>query len=299
MHIGSVIPCHNRRELTLSCVEKLLKIPKQGFDHTIYVVDDGSIDGTGSALKNIYGNQVIVLTGTGHLFWTGAVNMGIRKAIEDGCDGIHLMNDDIEFKPEFLQMLYNEYLKHNEAIIGSVVCSSTERSKVVRGGVLLSKDKKNPWFEIRDKDITGEYFRNTYAVDAVSGRSVLISVKWFDRIGYFDQKHFPHSFADFDFFFRVRKMGGKIFCNPYSIVYTEIEPKFVQRIVKPSRLKATFDLWFDQKYFGISTDWHKSKFARYRSYFLLYTFLQKTKWTLYIFICSKNKLSFELDKSRK
>ena len=58
------------------------------------VVDDGSTDGTGEWLRTKTIPHVIVVDGSGDLWWSGAVNVGCRHAIELGADVLVLYNND-------------------------------------------------------------------------------------------------------------------------------------------------------------------------------------------------------------
>ncbi|AFY71052.1 glycosyl transferase family 2 [Thalassoporum mexicanum PCC 7367] len=87
-----VIPAHNRREITLSCLNQL----QQNGDLTQYqaiVVDDGSSDGTGGAIAQQF-PDVIVLAGDGNLWWTGAIAKGMASAADQGADYFFWLNDD-------------------------------------------------------------------------------------------------------------------------------------------------------------------------------------------------------------
>ena len=46
-----VTPVHNRRDITLQCLRSLSRIDRTGLDIHITVVDDGSTDGTGDAIR--------------------------------------------------------------------------------------------------------------------------------------------------------------------------------------------------------------------------------------------------------
>ena len=48
MNISVLMTCHNRRELTLKCLGLLLS--QIGEDARVYLVDDGSTDGTAVAV---------------------------------------------------------------------------------------------------------------------------------------------------------------------------------------------------------------------------------------------------------
>ena len=72
-----VIPVFNRLPFTRTCLQALRQQTHTGFK--IIVVDDGSTDGTALVLAREF-PEVEVLIGSGNLFWTAAVNLGIRQA---------------------------------------------------------------------------------------------------------------------------------------------------------------------------------------------------------------------------
>ena len=53
--IAVLMTCYNRRETTLECLESLFKaqVPKET-TLSIYLVDDGSTDGTGDSVRERY-----------------------------------------------------------------------------------------------------------------------------------------------------------------------------------------------------------------------------------------------------
>ena len=52
-----------------------------------------------------------------------------------------------------------------------------------------------------------------HAVNVAPGRSLLIPVSVFEKIGFYDSKNFPQAAADFDFTIRAFNYGFKIFCS--------------------------------------------------------------------------------------
>jgi GT2 family glycosyltransferase len=74
-----LITCHNRKPKTLACLAALFNqelSPEVTID--VYLVDDGSTDGTAEAVHQAY-PQVKILQGDGSLFW----NRGMRKAFAE------------------------------------------------------------------------------------------------------------------------------------------------------------------------------------------------------------------------
>src|SRR6476659_7923642 len=90
-----VIPVHNRLDATRKCVQSLRRQNHAGF--TIVLIDDGSNDWTSKFVKENY-PEVIVLTSDGNLWWTGAINLGIRYAMVRGSaiDAVLVINNDVE-----------------------------------------------------------------------------------------------------------------------------------------------------------------------------------------------------------
>lgn len=74
--LAVLMTCHNRKDKTMTCLSSLYKA-SQPIDYSIdvFLVDDGSTDGTGEAVKEKY-PEVNIIKGDGSLFW----NQGMRLA---------------------------------------------------------------------------------------------------------------------------------------------------------------------------------------------------------------------------
>src|SRR5687768_11882173 len=97
-----VIPVFNRKHFTRECLSALENQTYK--DYTIVVVDDGSTDGTSEMIHDEF-PEVTVLKGTGNLFWTASVNMGIRHALQNGADYVLTLNNDGFPHQTFLQSM--------------------------------------------------------------------------------------------------------------------------------------------------------------------------------------------------
>jgi len=71
--IAVLITCFNRKAKTLESLRLLFAqdLPPD-VSLQVYLVDDGSTDGTGEAIAQTY-PQVTILSGTGSLFWNGGM----------------------------------------------------------------------------------------------------------------------------------------------------------------------------------------------------------------------------------
>lgn len=112
-----IIPVHNRKEITIKCLQHLKQCGDLQQYHTI-VIDDGSTDGTAEAINQFY-PEVTILTGDGDLWWTGAIALGMKYAIEQQAEYIIWLNDDCLPAKGSLATLLHFLKTHPNAIAGA------------------------------------------------------------------------------------------------------------------------------------------------------------------------------------
>ena len=218
-----IIPVHNRKILTRYC---LLSLHKQSYQKIkSIIIDDGSGDGTIGMIQNEFPN-VIVLHGDGNLWWTGAINLGVKYVLKYATidDYILTMNNDTVVNPDYLETLINCASKKPKSLIGSIVLDG-EKSRIVEdGGVNIN------WFTAKfnflSRSLDYEVIKNrehrVIPVDALSGRGTLIPVKVFHNIGLYDSKNLPHYGADYEFSHRAKMQGYRLFVNYKSVVLNKV-----------------------------------------------------------------------------
>lgn len=87
--------CHNRKATTLAALERLrTQQQPDNLRVDVIVVDDGSTDGTGAAIRSNF-PTVRVLDGDGELYWNGAMTLAQRTAMSESYDFHLWLNDDV------------------------------------------------------------------------------------------------------------------------------------------------------------------------------------------------------------
>ena len=105
-NIAVLLTCFNRKEKTLVCLNSFFEadMPK-GYEFDIYLVDDGSTDGTSEAVKENYPN-IEIIKGNGNLYWAGGMRLAWTTALErKDYDAFLLLNDDVILFDDFLDNL--------------------------------------------------------------------------------------------------------------------------------------------------------------------------------------------------
>ena len=236
-----VIAVFNRLKFTKDCLESLQKQSYRNFQ--VIVVDDGSTDGTYQYLKENY-PEIMILQGDGNLWWTGATNLGVKKALELSSspdDYILTLNNDLIVADDYLAQLIHVSIQEKPCIVGSVSVNINNESKVVFAGL--------KWNKITAKYSKPKEFTNCYnelqshnlfiQSDLLPGRGTLIPIDLFKQIGLFDEKNFPHYAADDDFSLRGRKSGLKLLVATNAVVKSHVEESGIKPISGTDKITRT------------------------------------------------------------
>jgi len=203
--IATLIACHNRREKTLACLTSLYQAakPKQ-FELHVFLVDDGSTDGTVDAVSAHF-PQVTIIHGDGSLYWCG----GMRRAWNEASmnfdyDAYLWLNDDTVLFTNALILLCQTWeslrnnLQHEVVICGSTTDSL--RRYCTYGGRQLTGPLITP---------NGK----PELVQLTNGNILLIPKEIFRAVGNLSS-HFTHALGDFDYSLRVHKKGYSCWIAP-------------------------------------------------------------------------------------
>jgi GT2 family glycosyltransferase len=197
-----VIPVYNRLELTRSCLGCLKTQTYPAL--RIVVVDGGSTDGTVGILRQ-EAHDIVVLQGEGELWWTGAMKLGIERALlesRNDDDMVLMMNNDTEFDSQYVETLVTES-RRTGAAVGALIVDSRDPSRILDAGEFI--DWATYSFPVKTTVTPGE--ARCENVDVLPGRGSLIPLKIIRAVGNVDAKAFPHYIADYEFFTRVRRHG--------------------------------------------------------------------------------------------
>ena len=202
-----VIPVHNRVDFTVGCIKSLMKQTLKGFK--IVVVDDGSTDGTSDVISKTF-QKVTLLKGAGNLWWSGAVNLGIKYALKNDFEYIICLNNDTEVMQDYIEkMIY--WAEQNPAALFSSMGYDITTDEPFYVGVKMNwmRGKEEPYIDKMPKD----KFHGLIEVTHLPGRGLWIPALVFNKNGLFDAKNFPQKAADYDFTIRAKRIGFPLFCN--------------------------------------------------------------------------------------
>lgn len=242
--ILTIIPVHNRKEITLSNLKNISCIEKSGFKLDIIVIDDGSTDGTSEEIIKLYPN-VKLHYGDGNLWWGGSINFGFQYAIDQGYDFVYTINDDLILNNDSLLELFNYAIIHPSSICSSVILGPN--GKIVSAGYRCGSfsRKVKGLFEHQDYSVLKN---NIFDVETISTQSVLIPVSIIKQGYFLDTDHFPHNYSDIEYFLRLSKAGFNITVIKNSTVIAEPSSSNYAKFILNNSYNKIYESFFNIKY---------------------------------------------------
>jgi GT2 family glycosyltransferase len=211
MKIAALMTVHNRRDTTLSCLRSLASNDVTGVSIDIFLVDDGSTDGTGDAVRAEF-PHVHLISGSGHLFWCRGMELAWRSAIShDRYDSFLWLNDDVQLVSDALAG-FSSVIRQLQAdgrwpavLVGSLADPVT--GATTYGGHRLSSS----WHPGKMRMI--EPRSRPTPVDTFNGNVVLVPSEIVERIGIIDAA-FSHATGDNDYGLRASRAGIEVIVVP-------------------------------------------------------------------------------------
>jgi GT2 family glycosyltransferase len=207
--IGIITVLHNQKRFLKDFIDSLLI---QTFnDFTLYLIDNNSKDDPFELTKELNKNNLIHIKyfslddNTG--FAAGS-NYGAKKAIDDGCEYLFILNPDVVLEINCVNALYQLIDKNkNIQCVGPLIMrnknSNPDIIQELGGKIFFKKGTYKKYYtgkNIKETDLPGEM-----ETEFVSGGACMIRSQEFKQAGMFEEKYFAY-FDEIDLFYRLKKM---------------------------------------------------------------------------------------------
>jgi len=218
----------NGYQYTVECINSLKK-STMPFTK-ICVLDQASPDGSGRKLKKFYESDNlihIILNNKNYGFATGT-NIGIKKALHMGAAMVFIVNNDTIVDENCVQHLYDALLCDPLAgAAGPAIMYYSNPGKIWQAGGFFNKLKMGTSVPAKGK-MFSEINKTIEEVGYLTGCALLIPVKTFNEVGFFDQSYFLYS-DDVDYSLRIKRAGMNMYFVPEAKVWHKIEDIAVDR----------------------------------------------------------------------
>ena len=210
MDLSIIIVNYNTKDLTLGCIDSIIK-SKPKVDYEIIVIDNGSDE------KVAKSKDFELIENKENLGFSKGANQGIRIAKGDY---ILLLNSDTKVRNNSIDNLIEFAKSHPEAggIGPKLINENGSTQSSAYHFPTIFRAIREYWFgeKAAYEKYTPEGERST-SVDALVMAAFLITPKALKEVGALNEKYFMY-FEDLDFARRLKKANLKIYYDPGSVV---------------------------------------------------------------------------------
>lgn len=252
------------------------------------VVDNASNDGTVEYIREHF-PEIHLIESKENLGFGRANNIGMRYALDNGCDYVFLLNQDAWVDPDTIGKLLDIHGNHSEYGILSPIHLNAEMTGIEKGLLNYLDDKK-----VTDKrlfeDLYFHRLKDVYDTIYVNAAAWLLPRNTLETIGGFDPI-FSHYGEDDNYLQRARFHGLKIGVCPSCVVAHDTE----RRIEAAEKKVQTSNSWLLAEVADINSTNMVNGLCRYHfrkmmSKLLMFKFPQaKTHWGIMRFLCKNAK----------
>lgn len=231
-----ILPVHDRIERTRELVGDLGR--QTASEWHLLLVDDGSTDGTADAMTALLArSRLTVIRGDGSLWWGGALHkawqeLKSRPAMAD--DMVLIINNDVRIGSDFLA--------------AGIQCLQADRARWVQA-VAISNDGTPPVAGIH-ADLRRLRFvpaGTGIAVNCLSTRGLLLSLRSFQNSGGFYPRLLPHYLSDYEFTIRAGRRGAHLMTCDSFVLEMDRQSTGI-RIAPRTGLKSFLAVAFSRRY---------------------------------------------------
>lgn len=207
-NVGIVISNYNGWQDTVQCLESLQKQTYRDFE--IILLDDASTNDSVQQLQKHLTENTVFLPQEANSGFAAVNNVGMRRALADGCDWVLLLNNDTVVAPDFLEMLLRE------TPAGAVSCPKMlfldpPDEIWFAGGELDRATGKVKHLGGHEKD--GPAFAEKKQVSFITFCCVLLPRQVVEEVGFLDETLFMYC-EDVDYCIRLADAGVPLWFLP-------------------------------------------------------------------------------------
>ena len=218
--IGLITVLYNSKEVLKDFFQSLANQTYKNY--ILYVIDNSPNDNTlneAIKLSDKFNINSIFINNNDNFGVAKGNNQGIEQALQDECEYILLLNNDIVFNQNTIENLVDYTVKNDISIIVPKIYYHNTNKLWMAGGYISKFKGTSPHRGDLEEDI-GQY-ENIEAVEYTPTCFMLINKKVFDKVGLMDEKYFVY-YDDSDFIYRANIQGFKIIYFPKAIVYHKV-----------------------------------------------------------------------------
>ncbi len=241
--VVAALTCFNRRAQTLACLQALQRSAQRaGVSPSAVLVDDGSTDGTGDAVRAGF-PWVTVLAPPGPLYWNRGMHHALARAQDEPAEAVLWLNDDTLLDETALQRLLaqSDALQAQAGRPVILVGSTCDRAgRASYGGAVAASRLRR--FRYRPVSSATAPAR----CEVMNGNCVLVPMSIARALGNVDPA-FEHAMGDTDYALRAGRAGHALYVAAGFVGACEQNPVAGSFLDASLPLRSRWRLMMDRK----------------------------------------------------
>lgn len=203
-----VMLTYNRCEDTLRALGSLARMEYPNY--RLLVVDNHSSDQTVEQVRSRF-PLVEVIVNPANFGFAAGINVGIKRALNEGADLVLVINNDVIVAPSMLMRLV-EAMAPDVGIAAPLIYYLDEPKRIWSSGF-----SRHPLLlEMRDGargELDQGQWQDSFDVDYLLGCAMLLSREALETVGLFDERYFFY-YEDLDLCLRMQRRGYRLITVP-------------------------------------------------------------------------------------
>lgn len=213
--VGIVLVNYNGKNVLMDCIKSIKNMNYE--DYKIILVDNNSSDGSVEDIRKTYNDIIIIETGENSGVAKGN-NIGIRKALEIGCEYILLLNNDTEVEENMLSNMLNKADK--DIMVTCKMYFYNNKNKIWCAGGKIHWNKGITSHHGENQDDIGQFNESKF-VEFTPTCCLLVHKDVFKKIGLMDENYFMY-YDDTDFIARCSMNGIKLWYESSAVLWHKV-----------------------------------------------------------------------------
>jgi len=211
MKIGVILVTYNSQKDITRILESILIQKNENL--VVYIVDNNSNDDTLKLIET-YKSKIsfcIISSKINNGFAKGN-NIGIQKAIDDGCDLVFILNPDMQLDENCIDILTKKIMSDEKiGAIGPIVLLGNHQDNIIQSyGVSADFKTQRKIVLLTGQSLTSELPSENY-VDYLIGGAMMFKSSVLKITGLFEEDYFMYN-DELDIAYRIKTAGFRTVC---------------------------------------------------------------------------------------
>lgn len=247
--VGIVLVNYNGKIYNENCIESIKKSTHENYN--IYVVDNDSKDNSVALLQEKFKDELTIIRNCENLGFSVANNIAIKRALEEECSYILLINNDTIVEESMIQKMLETALINSESIVCPKIYYYDDKKIIWSAGGTINWYKGLPvQYGIDEKE--ENQYSTTKKIEFATGCCILIPKIVIDKVGMLSDEYFLY-YEDTDYSVKVINGGFDIMYSPEAKMYHKVSAttggnKSRLSIYYMTRNRLIFNKKYNKKY---------------------------------------------------